>query len=291
MVKPNKSQFVLTWYINSAVKDVLKLTSLNKNCRYIDAVTSERWYNCDELDKIIVSDRGEIRIPTNKTFHATVLDEKKNLDQQKCMLKSVKESHNCASNSAENQWQSTCISQTGTLIAQAMDTMDHHYPYQQFPLMAFQDESTSAVSSSDEDDFVIAHEQVKAMAATLPGKVLKQASSIRKTGSGGIHRNRRLRSQTGIANLGQIGREVLIDVYGSTLGNYSVTGKRGGKPLINQELLKGFHGRISRTQQNNPIPKTDFIKYICKTISNKRKYEKQKLIKKINGSTVFERRI
>ncbi|KAK0165683.1 hypothetical protein PV328_004183 [Microctonus aethiopoides] len=190
------------------------------------------------------------------------------------------------------------------------------------------DESSSSVSSSDEDQFQITVQQVRAMAATLPGKVSKKALMYQTLLTAAMRyqfetencrrgkptkstfeipdwysqpgpnreaissHSRFYMDKNKIAYLNEIStingtvdwkvltREVLVDVYGSALGNYCATGKRGKKPPINRELLKGLHEWINRTQKNNAIPKTEFIRYICKTISNKRKYGKQKINQK-----------
>ncbi|KAK0077399.1 hypothetical protein PV325_003995, partial [Microctonus aethiopoides] len=152
------------------------------------------------------------------------------------------------------------------------------------------DESSSSVSSSDEDQFQITVQQVRAMAATLPGKVSKKALMYQTLLTAAMRyqfetencrrgkptkstfeipdwysqpgpnreaissHSRFYMDKNKIAYLNEIStingtvdwkvltREVLVDVYGSALGNYCATGKRGKKPPINRELLKGLHG-------------------------------------------------
>lgn len=37
-------------------------------------------------------------------------------------------------------------------------------------------------------------------------------------------------------------RETLLEVYGNSIANYSVTGKRGNRPAIDSQLFKGIQG-------------------------------------------------
>lgn len=41
----------------------------------------------------------------------------------------------------------------------------------------------------------------------------------------------------------QMVREVLLDVYGKSLSNYSATGKKSKRPGINHQLFKGLYGK------------------------------------------------
>jgi len=40
-----------------------------------------------------------------------------------------------------------------------------------------------------------------------------------------------------------IAREILLEVYGASIANLSATGKRGSRPGIDCNLLKGLHGK------------------------------------------------
>ncbi|XP_033231778.1 uncharacterized protein LOC117182782 [Belonocnema kinseyi] len=70
-----------------------------------------------------------------------------------------------------------------------------------------------------------------------------------------------------------ITREVLLEVYGNTLANYSATGKRGGRQSINPMLFKGLFEWANRAAAGM-LPKKKFITHINKTAANKRKYQK-----------------
>ncbi|KAK0158080.1 hypothetical protein PV327_011148, partial [Microctonus hyperodae] len=70
----------------------------------------------------------------------------------------------------------------------------------------------------------------------------------------------------------QLVREVLLDVYGSSLSNYSATGKKSSRPGINHQLFKGLYDWINSVSPV-PISKTMFINAINKAASNKRKYQ------------------
>ncbi|KAK0170473.1 hypothetical protein PV327_011420 [Microctonus hyperodae] len=70
----------------------------------------------------------------------------------------------------------------------------------------------------------------------------------------------------------QLVREVLLDVYGSSLSNYSATGKKSKRPGINHQLFKGLYDWINSVSPL-PISKTTYINAINKAGTNKRKYQ------------------
>ena len=39
-------------------------------------------------------------------------------------------------------------------------------------------------------------------------------------------------------------REVLLEIYGNTIANYSATGNRGDRPGIHPMLFKGLFGKL-----------------------------------------------
>ena len=97
-------------------------------------------------------------------------------------------------------------------------------------------------------------------------------------------------------------REVLLEIYGNTIANYSATGKRGDRPGIHPMLFKGLFGKLlisnlqnylhlvvsylfflhfriiewANQQAGNMLDKKKFITHINKTAANKRKYRNRK---------------
>jgi len=45
-------------------------------------------------------------------------------------------------------------------------------------------------------------------------------------------------------------RETLLEVYGSNIGNYSATGKRGNRPPINRQLYNGLFGKYIKFKKS-----------------------------------------
>ena len=106
-----------------------------------------------------------------------------------------------------------------------------------------------------------------------------------------------LMSQKGnIADWKIIVKEVLLEVYGKTLANYSASGVRSCRPAINPLLFKGLFGKFlvylvglylfyfnfsyadwANQASNGALSRHEFIKYINKSAYNKRKHKKQKL--------------
>ena len=96
-----------------------------------------------------------------------------------------------------------------------------------------------------------------------------------------------------------ITREILLEIYGNTLGNYSATGRRGERQAIHPQLHKGLFGMIfdsaflrcitylhyyrvflnihvtewSNRETNGSLNRDTFNKYINKCAFNKRKYQ------------------
>ena len=97
-------------------------------------------------------------------------------------------------------------------------------------------------------------------------------------------------------------REVLLEIYGNTIANYSATGKLGERPGIYPMLFKGLFGKLTisnlknylhfalsylfflhfrniewaNEQPGGVLDKKKFITHINKTAANKRKYRNRK---------------
>ncbi|KAK0072723.1 hypothetical protein PV325_010924, partial [Microctonus aethiopoides] len=116
----------------------------------------------DTLDKMVVSDCGDIS-PANKTFNPQLLMKKKLLNNKivwnaaPIMLKQM----SCGS-----------ISQTGSLIAQAMDNVAPNYSYEQFVPEQYQDEMR--LISVDSDGKINAYSQNK----IFPEKIIEESATI-----------------------------------------------------------------------------------------------------------------
>ncbi|XP_074115783.1 uncharacterized protein LOC141538300 [Cotesia typhae] len=85
-------------------------------------------------------------------------------------------------------------------------------------------------------------------------------------------------------------KETLLEIYGSSIVNYSAKGQRGERPAIDSDVFKGLFEWVNR-KFDNKISTKLFTKAVNKVSENKRKYKNSKLsnskttsVKKNNSS-------